>query len=297
MPPPLKNLFLFTPGIAGSEQLSDSFYTKHIHLILEDNCAACHGEGKVKGGLRVDTYELLMRGGKDGPVIVAGNPERSLLLSRVTLPSNHKLFMPAEGKPPLNAEQIAWLRAWIAQGASPSMQSLAGIESPEDSREPALPPVGDYSSLMPRIEQMSRSYGAKLMQVSKNPGDGLILNTVDAGVSFDDQQIKQFTIFAPFIVEAELGRTSITDNCFDTLKQFTHLRVLHLEDTSITGSGLVQLSDLSELHYLNLTGTQVTSSAVAPLQAMKNLRHLYLYNTPARPQPLAAAIADKRSPS
>ena len=41
----------------------------------------CHGEGKSKGGLRMDSYDLLMKGGKDGPVIVAGNPEKSVLLS------------------------------------------------------------------------------------------------------------------------------------------------------------------------------------------------------------------------
>ncbi len=32
----------------------------------------------------------------------------------------------------------------------------------------------------------------------------------------------------PYIVEAELGRTAVTDASFDTLKQFTHLRALHL---------------------------------------------------------------------
>ena len=52
--------------------------------------------------------------------IVPGNPDKSLLLYRVTLPPSHKQFMPAEGKPPLRAEEIAWIKAWIQQGASPT---------------------------------------------------------------------------------------------------------------------------------------------------------------------------------
>ena len=44
----------------------DSFYARHLYPILDANCVVCHGEEKVKGGLRVDTYDRLMRGGKEG---------------------------------------------------------------------------------------------------------------------------------------------------------------------------------------------------------------------------------------
>ena len=94
---------------------------------------------------------------------------------------------------------------------------------------------------------------------------------------------QQFQKFAPYIVEAELGRTAVTDASFDTLKQFTHLRALHLEETHITGDGLAKLTSLSQLTYLNLSGTQVTEESARPLSSMKNLRHVYLYNTPAQP--------------
>ncbi len=45
----------------------DSFYSKHINPVLDAKCVTCHGEAKVKGGLRVDSYELLMKGGKGRP--------------------------------------------------------------------------------------------------------------------------------------------------------------------------------------------------------------------------------------
>jgi hypothetical protein len=260
-----------------------SFYTRHIHPIFDANCVSCHGESKKSGGLRLDSYDQLVRGGKDGTVIVPGNPDESLLLHRVTLPTNHKQFMPAEGKPPLHAEQIAWIRAWIQQGASPTDAAVAGIREPQ-SDAPLLP-VGDYSALEPEIQQMEKSQGAKLMHVSSKPSDGLVLYTVDAASGFGDAELKEFQKFAPYIVEAELGRTAVTNASFDTLAKFTHLRALHLEGTRVTGDGLAKLASLSQLTYLNLSGTQVTQTAVAPLASMENLHHLYLYDTPAKATP------------
>jgi hypothetical protein len=231
----------------------------------------------------LDSFDLIMKGGNDGPVIIAGDPDKSLLLHRVTLPSDHKQFMPAEGRPPLRAEDIALIKAWIQQGASPTATTLAGISTGDERPELPLQPVGDYSALLPEIQRMQQTQSAKLIPVSSKPEDGLILFTVDAASSFGDAQLAQFQRFAPYIVEAELGRTAVTNASFDTLKQFTHLRALHLEETHITGDGLAKLASLAQLTYLNLSGTQVTNESVRPLSSMKNLRHLYLYNTPAQP--------------
>ncbi len=270
-------------GLGVESPKTASFYAQHIHPILDDNCVSCHGEAKSQGGLRMDSYDLLMKGGNDGPVIVAGKPESSPLLIRVSLPPGHRQFMPAEGKPPLRAEEIAYIKAWIQQGASPTVATLNGISIREERAEAPLQPVGDYSALLPEIRLMSQAQGAKLMPLSAKPEDGLVLYTVDAASSFGDAQLAQFQKFAPYIVEAELGRTAVTNASFDTLKQFTHLRALHLEETHLTGDGLAKLAALSQLTYLNLSGTQVTVAAVAPLSSMKNLRHLYIYNTPAQP--------------
>jgi len=282
MPAPLKR------WIPWAAPASSSFFVQHINPILDTNCVTCHGAGQAKGGLRMDSYDQLMKGGKDGPVIVAGKPDSSLLLERVTLSPDHKGFMPAEGRPPLKAEQIAWIRAWIQQGASPSANTLAGLSIGDEQKEPPPLPVADYSALMPEIQRMDQAQGAKLMPVSSKPADWLILLTVDIAPQFGDAQLAQLLKFAPYIVEADLGRTAVTNASFDTLAKFTHLRGLHLEETRITGDGLSKLAPLTQLTYLNLSGTQVSSAAVAQLSSFKNLRHVYLYNTPAQPAPAAA---------
>ena len=278
MPAALKQITL-----ARTNTPPTSFYAMHINPIFDSNCVACHGATKTSGGLRLDSFDLLMKGGKDGAVIVAGDPGKSRLLQRVTLPSNHKQFMPAEGRPPLRPEEITLIQAWIQQGASPTAATLAGISIGDQRPELPLHPVGNYSMWMPEIRQMQQAQGPKLIPLSSKPEDGLILFTVDAPSSFGDAQLAQFQKFAPYIVEAELGRTAITNAGFDTLKQFSHLRALHLEETHITGDGLQKLASLSQLTYLNLSGTQVTEEFVRPLSSMKNLRHIYLYNTPAQP--------------
>jgi len=280
MPEPLKPLF---PSAAAASDAAyvGSAYTRYIHPILDAKCVACHGTSKVQAGLRLDFYDLLMKGGSDGAVIEPRNPDRSLLLERVTLSPSDRHFMPAQGRTPLTPDEIAALRAWILAGASPTATSIPGVSKAKENAEVPLQPVGDYSALMNEIVEMQRSEGAKLIAVSAKESDGLILRTIDVAPKFDDAQLARFQRFAPYIVEAELGHTAVTDACFDILSKFTNLRALHLEGTAVTGQGSAKLSSLSQLTYLNLSRTKVTSGALAPLKAIPNLRHVYLFDTPA----------------
>ncbi len=88
-----------------------------------NHCYSCHGPDKQKGRLRLDSYELLMRGGKDGPVVKAGNVKGSELFHRVTLSPSDDDAMPPQGKRPLAPNEIKLLELWIAAGAS---STLAG---------------------------------------------------------------------------------------------------------------------------------------------------------------------------
>ena len=48
--------------------------------VLRDNCMACHGEEKHKGGLRLSSRKGLLAGADVGPVVSAKNPEESRIL-------------------------------------------------------------------------------------------------------------------------------------------------------------------------------------------------------------------------
>jgi mono/diheme cytochrome c family protein len=87
-------------------------FEAHIRPILKAHCFQCHGEGeKLKGGLDLRLRHLALKGGNEGPAIVPGKPEKSLLFTQV-----HEGEMP-KGEKKLSAEQVETIRKWIASGA------------------------------------------------------------------------------------------------------------------------------------------------------------------------------------
>lgn len=263
-----------------------SVYATRIQPILDSNCITCHSGAKVKGGLQLDTYAHLMDGGSSGEVIVASFPEKSLLFIRITLPTEHPKFMPSEGKPPLTSKDISWIKAWIHQGASPSATTLVGMDLKPAHVDDPIPQVGDYSGLTAQIEQIEGTLGIKLDRVSAKPADGLVLRTIGVSQKFSDADLAKLEPFAPYIVDAELGHTRVTDNSFANLAKMLHLRAIHLEGTAIDGRNLKQFTSLSELRYLNLSSTKVTQQALTNIAPLRTLQHIYTYNTPAEPVPL-----------
>jgi uncharacterized membrane protein len=88
-----------------------------IQPILERRCAACHGPEKHKADLSVESYETLLKGGKDGPVLMVGKAVDSPLISRLFLPLDDEDHMPPQGKPQPTLAEIAALQWWIDCGA------------------------------------------------------------------------------------------------------------------------------------------------------------------------------------
>lgn len=85
-------------------------FDKQIAPLLVQRCLDCHSGPKPKGGLDLSRREKSRAGGNQGPVLVPGRPDQSLLLEYV---DQNK--MPP--KKPLAATEKALLRAWIETGA------------------------------------------------------------------------------------------------------------------------------------------------------------------------------------
>jgi mono/diheme cytochrome c family protein len=86
-------------------------FSKDVKPILDNSCANCHGVEQVRKGLDVRTYESLMAGSDNGPVIVAGKSADSFLFEQV---ANGK--MPKRG-PKLTPDQLKIISSWIDAGA------------------------------------------------------------------------------------------------------------------------------------------------------------------------------------
>ena len=98
-------------------QASTEMYVKTVQPIFANNCYRCHGGENHRGGLQLDSKASILRGGKDGAVIVPGHPEQSLLVALIRHegPVDDPKPMPPKGK--LSDADIAAVTEWIRAGA------------------------------------------------------------------------------------------------------------------------------------------------------------------------------------
>src|SRR5579862_6357363 len=94
---------------------ADLDFARDVHPIFAERCFACHGGDKRSGGLSLQAYTDVLKGGRNGPAILPGHSADSLLIRRVTAASSR---MPPAG-PPLTSQETAILKAWIDGGARP----------------------------------------------------------------------------------------------------------------------------------------------------------------------------------
>jgi len=98
---------------SGSAAASAEYFEAKIRPVLVANCYDCHAE-QVSAGLRLDSRDALLKGGRSGPAIVAGDPDKSLLIQAVRQTSD-KLKMPKGGR--LRPDEIDALVEWVRAGA------------------------------------------------------------------------------------------------------------------------------------------------------------------------------------
>src|SRR5215475_9334273 len=92
------------------------FFESKVRPIFSENCYKCHSgaTGAPKAGLELDWKGGWEKGGTDGPAIVPGNPDKSLLIQAVRY-TDSSLQMPPTAM--LSADQIDDLVSWVRMGA------------------------------------------------------------------------------------------------------------------------------------------------------------------------------------
>ncbi|MEO6002738.1 MAG: c-type cytochrome domain-containing protein [Opitutus sp.] len=307
LPALIKRTFRIRDVPAPETYAAGSVLAVAVQPILEKHCIACHGAEKQKGEYRMDAFATLLAGGKSGkPAVTPGQLSKSELIRRMLLEPADEKVMPPRKKPRPTAGEVALLRWWIKQGASRDLMVAAVKDAPPEiaaqlsasanghgeSGEPVyVARVGDYTGLRPEMARLERELGIKLLPVSRHPGDGLILRARGAEATFGDKELAQLTAVAPFIVEAELGGTQITDAGLVSLKPFTQLERLHLERTKINGTTLGELRALTQLSYLNLCATRVSDEQLSAFSNLPALRQLYLFGSEVTPRGLQSLRA------
>ena len=95
----------------GAATQTEVSYVRDVQPILESRCGNCHFGEFTSADLHMDRYESLMTGSESGPVILAGDARKSLLVKKISTGA-----MPKRG-PKLTPAQIQVISDWIDAGA------------------------------------------------------------------------------------------------------------------------------------------------------------------------------------
>ena len=305
MPAGLRHVLGVTPnGTVLSKADPNTFYGARVQPIFAARCVGCHGPDKHKANLRLDTYQGVMRGGKDGPAVQAGNTQGSDLFRRVTLPANHDDFMPKGGKKALSSDEVKLIELWIAAGASETLAKDEIKNAPADSVAPVVAEVTfqeidpaavtkGRAGIAPAVAQLQKRFPNILDYESRGSAD-LRLNASILGTRFGDKDLADFAPVAEHITEADFSRTGVTDQSASTIAAMKRLRILRLTNTGISDTTLVRLGAMDQLESLNLFGTNVTPAALPAISRLPKLARLYAGQT-SIPQgtPVPQALAGK----
>ena len=265
-------------------------YEQVIQPILQSKCYGCHGSSKQKGGFRMDDSIHLMKGGKDGITLIAGNADKSEMIKRMLLPREEEHHMPPKEKGQLTESQIAIIHWWIDGGADFS-KKVKDIPQPGNIKTallafqrsqktiPSFVPAEKVEPADKKAVEALKQKGVVVLPVTQN-SSYLMVNFVTA-INLNVEDIKLLPLIKKQLVWLKLSDTKLDDNVLAFVAECTNLRILQLNNTGVTDKGLSHLTSLKNLQSISLVGTNVTATGVQSLQSIRTLREIFLYQTKA----------------
>lgn len=274
-------------------------FTDMVNPILKNKCMSCHNSKKAKGELIMETADLLLKGGKTGPLWEKGEPGLSLLLQRLHLPLEEKKHMPPQGRPQLTEDEIQILYSWIKKGADFKMKVIdlaptdtlrllanAIFKSPQEE-------VFDFEKASEEtIRELSNNYRVVTPVALGSPA-------VEANFfnreMYEAAMLKELLPLKGQLVALNLSYMPVKDEDLATIQQFKQLRTLNLNFTGITGNTLNALKQLPFLKELSLSGTAISKEKLAVLHTFTSLKKVSVWNTAISPGDIAAMKKENRS--
>ncbi len=258
-----------------------------IKPVLEKKCSGCHGEASMKGGLSLEDSTGILKGGKTGPLFIAGDPEKSLIIHRLLLPEDDKKHMPPISKPAMAKDEIALIRSWIKVGAVmntrlislPARDSFRILASrflaPSD--QPFDQPVYDFPAAdKKKINTLNNNYRVIEQQGVNSPA----LSVHFYGkYAYSKKSLEELLPIKQQIIELSLAKMPVKDEELSIVKQMINLQKLNLNYTDITSKGLEELSALKKLTEISLSGADVTLHGLEKLLGLPQLTSVFIWNT------------------
>jgi uncharacterized membrane protein len=263
---------------------SADIFKDAVQPIFQSKCVSCHNVEKKKGGLLLTSYEEMLAGGKTKAGIIPGNTATSEIFRRITLPTNHKEFMPADGKKPLTENQVAILEWWIDQGAQRNMMisSMKPNKHIQDlfsdffqlGRDAILSYVAKPASSEALSNLLKAGFQVHAISESNN-----LLEVKYTGPSTEKLNLSLLESIREQLVWLQLINCGVTDEDLKIIGGLSNLYKLNLNRNKLTAGGLNELIRLPKVEYLNLYGTSVTDSSINQLVTLPKLKKLYVWES------------------
>lgn len=258
-------------------------YEDVIKPILNNKCVSCHNPKKSKGKLMLYNEEVILKGGKNGEVLIAENASQSEIFIRMNLPMEDKNHMPPEGKTQPTKEEIKLIGAWINAG-HPFDQTIqqSGLKKElflsffPKKQENGYPNLSINAAAKDSIIAIEAK-GIHVDPIDKT-SNFLKVSCINKP-QFSDADFELLQPISQQIAILDLGGTMITDAIFEKLTTLPNLTILKLDKTEISGENIELLSTLKHLKSINLTSTNFEEQHLQKLGAFQSLKKAYLFQT------------------
>ena len=273
-------------------------YEAHVARFFEAKCNECHGDRKVKGGLRMDSPEALLAGGDGGPAIEAGiAPEDQEMLYRMLLPIDDDDHMPPDQKTQPTEAELELIRAWLAAGApfDAEFELAEGAALPEPveaaPQQEEATPAEEEEVVRGVPDAVLSTMRDRLVHVQPvEAGSQLLWIDFAAPASdTDDTMVRELlTPVVDWIGDLSLARTQITDSSLELVSAMPRLARLDLRETQVTVSGLAHLAGHEQLRELVVSRTQLNDAVSETLKQLPALERLWIWDAGMTPEGLVA---------
>jgi mono/diheme cytochrome c family protein len=262
-----------------------SVYDGIVEPVLAQKCMQCHNEKKKKGDFQLHTIEALMKGGKNGKAIVAGDPEHSEFIRRILLDKGDEKHMPPKGKSQLTQPELDLLSWWVLHGVSPS-QPIKDVGANDTIRK-FLSDAEKQSSGAASLETIAPADGATIAALKKinvavvplAAGTHFLeLNMVNVP-SFGDKDAPLLQKIAPQVMWLVLADTKITDAGLEPMKSCSNTTRLNLKNTAITNASISLIGQFNKLEYLNIVGTKIDDAGLLALTPSTTLKKIFCWQS------------------
>ena len=152
-------LLLMIPHRLAAQEVPS--FTHDVAPVLAAKCIGCHAGTVKMGGLDLDTYESLLKGGHRGKAVVPGNSAESRFYLMVA--GKLEPVMPLSGDR-LTPREVELFKNWIDSGATaPNPGEFTSVSALSKSSEPGRIKIKPNAPLKPQIFSLAYRPDGKML--------------------------------------------------------------------------------------------------------------------------------------